>query len=246
MKRKQRCSIWLSSIAVIVLTLGIIVACDSKDAVYRTWEKTSISDFKTKGGEFLLAGNPDSALFYSTLAARKYTADLPDSLKLQCARACNNMGYVYFYYYNDYQSSYSSLLRAEEIVLETDSHDMLSYVYLNIGNIYTSYQDYAISHEYYRKAFYAAVESMDPEPMLTVLDNLLAEIRDSSDVALISDIIETFDSLELPHVRMADYTRKLCEATDDIATGRYDAAIDKIESAKVLIDTDYTPERFRM
>lgn len=214
------------------------------DQVFKEWKGATVRDLKDRGNECLEAGRMDSALIYYTMAANKYRPEMPASDKAVCAGAYNNAGYIYFFYRNDYTSSYTSLLKAQEIVEETGIRDILPCVYLNMGNIYISYKDYDASTDLYRKAVRVGVEVRDWQNLLTALCNLVSECIANGTPKDAEKEVRLFRRLDIPHMPMLDYAKAVCDAAEAQMEGDYLQTIRHLQRSKTLVDTPLTPERF--
>ncbi len=162
MKRKNILFVRLTEIT-IILTVSIMLAvsCHQQEPLIEKYEKSSVSELRNRGNEFLKKEQTDSALIYYTMAAGKYDRHLPDSLKMECASARCNAGWIHMFFKNDYISAYTSMLDAMEISEECNDSTLYPVIYLNIGNIYLNYAQYDYMLDNYRKAFRAAVGTQD-------------------------------------------------------------------------------------
>ena len=95
-----------------------------------------------------------------------------DEQKL-CAQAFNNAAYVYMFHLNNYSEAYVNLLKAQHIAEDIGFDDFLPCLYLNIGNVYTTYYDNDTALKFYKKAFHSAIAVEDWEILLTTFSNLV-------------------------------------------------------------------------
>lgn len=231
------------AILVIAALVGMGSATDY-DRIFTEWNGASIKELKQKANQYLVAEKMDSALMFYTMTANKYHDNLPDSDKWACASAYNDAGYVYFYDRHDYSSSYTCLLKSQEIAEETGHNAILPYVYLNMGNIYISYQDYDAAIDFYRKSFYASIKTKAWTILLTTLDNLISTTMSYKDVAGVMPEVRTFHKLRIPQMEMLDYTRSMCHAAEAAYRKDNNAAIQWLDKAVTQVDTRLTPERY--
>lgn len=230
--------------ALLLVVMLCIAGALDYNRVFKEWNGAPVSQLRSKGDAFLFEDQVDSALLFYTMAAGKYRTNLPDTVKNECAGALNNAGYIYFFFKNDYSSSYTCLLRALEIAETTGNKRILPCLYLNMGNIYINYHDYDTSVSYYRKAFLSGIEAKDWRNMLTAFSNMVNEALQNKRPQDVQDDIRRFRKLNLPKIPMLSYTNAICDAADMFQKGNKTGAIAALKKAKTLIDTDLTPERY--
>lgn len=108
----------------------------------------------------------DSALFYYSVVANRYYAKNPSPDDSNDAvSAMDNMGYMYFFFYFDYQKAYQYMNRALHIAIKENVSAEIPYVYLNLANLFRTYSDINNDHGfdsqvigYYRRAFRSALK----------------------------------------------------------------------------------------
>ncbi len=233
---------------VILVTVVLASLCGSVnyDKIYGEWKSVPVRELKLLGNDCLNKGRMDSALMFFTMSAEKYRSDMPDSDKSICAGAYSNAGYIYFYYRNDYSSSYTCLLKAQEIIDEVNDTTLYPYIYLNMGNIYINYNDYKTSSELYRKAFYASVRVNKLDILFTSFCNLANLAVYADDAQSVMPEVRTLRRLKTPPMTMRDYTYSVCNAIECVARGDYRGAIEWQRKSLGQIDTKLTPERYRL
>ncbi len=230
----------------VTAVVASICASVNYDKIYSEWKAAPVRELKQRGDECLNQERMDSALMYYAMSAEKYRSDMPDSDKSVCAGAYNNAGYIYFYYRNDYSSSYTCLLKAQEISDEANDSTIYPCIYLNMGNIYINYNDYKASAELYRKAFHASVKVKDMDILLTSFCNLANLAVAANDAKSVMKEVKTLRELKIPPMPMLNYTHSVCNATECVAHGDYNGAIEWLRKSLDQIDTKLTPERYRL
>lgn len=180
---------------VIAIAMVVFVSCVERDNLYETYDNSSIIQMYNKGYGFLNEGKADSALIYYTLSAEKYREDMPDSMKTLCSAALNNAGYIYFFFKNDYVSSYETLLKALDISETLGDSTNLPAIYLNIGNIYLNYKDTAAMMDNHRKALRLAAATGDTAVLVNTATTLMANAITYNSIGSISEELRTFDSM---------------------------------------------------
>lgn len=231
----------------VFLLIAVLVGMGSGtdyDRIFKEWNGATVRELKQKGNKYLQEGRMDSALAFYTMAGNKYRPDLSEDAKKVCVGAYNNAGYVYFYSRHDYSSSYTCLLKAQEIAEETGDDQMFPFIYLNMGNIYVSYQDYEASLSLYRKAFYASVKAKNWSILLTTLGNLISTTLSKDDVAGVMPEIKVFKGLRIPRMELLSYTQSMCHAAEAVCRKDDVAALRWLDKAMTQVDTKLTPERY--
>ncbi len=235
-------------IIVLLVTVVLATICGSVnyDKIYNQWKSAPLRELKQRGKECFENERMDSALLYYTMSAEKYRSDMPDSDKSLCAEAYNNAGYIYFYYRNDFSSSYTCLLKAQEIAEEANDTTMYPYIYLNMGNIYINYNDYKASADLYRKAFYASVRAKDMDILLISFCNLANLAIRADDAQGVMKEVKALRRLKIAPRPLLHYTYSVCNATECVARAHYQEGIKWLRKSLGQIDSKLTPERYRL
>ncbi len=108
----------------------------------------------------------DSALlYYSVVANRYYDKSATADDRRRALSAMDDMGYMYFFYYLDYQKAYFYMNRALKLSLKEHATTVTPFIYLNLANLFRTYSDVnndrgfdALVIDYYRRAFHGMVK----------------------------------------------------------------------------------------
>ena len=229
--------------AFIIVLFSFIGSCRQNDLLYEIYENTSIHDLSEKGNEFLKNQNPDSALIYYSLVANKYRESMPDSLKVLSADAYVSQGYIYLFYKNDYLSSYTSFLKALDLLENINDSTLYPGIHLNLGNIYLDYKESDKMMEHYKKSFSYSVQEKDWKTLRIVFTTLLSLAISENKPENIKEEIKIFDSLELPET--TDFkSLKLQRAALDYLPINYAKAIELLDEAKKESDLGLIQNRY--
>jgi len=243
----------------------IIMAC----VVAATWAKAQVnhaSDFYDRWvimptnelmdrGRACLAEpvKPDSAVLWYTIAANRYNDESrPKSERERAVGAMNNLGYIYFFFYQDYYKAHSFFKKALKLSLDNGYDSNLSYLYLNFGNLYAVNEDAARSEllqkyelEYYRKAFAEAVRNKQYDIVCIAATNMIDAAYASKQMKLVEKEMATFRSLRLPDSTvLGGYARQMVRIFDLLASKNYAEALRECDVAVGLVDAKETPERY--
>ena len=95
-------------------------------------------ELNEKAYDFIAQKKIDSALVcYSVVANRYYEQEQQTREEREKSIfAMNNIGYLYFFYYFDYEKSYHYLLQALKLSEKYKLKDVQAHVYLNLANLY--------------------------------------------------------------------------------------------------------------
>lgn len=241
---KNRYLIILCAIA-LLLACPLIFSANKATDYDRLFEKNKgmpLRTLKEKGNTLLANNKVDEAMACYVLVANSYTDHLPDSDKLVCAMAWNNMGYVNFYCYNDYVQAYDCYLKALDLSETLPKPNIQSTILLNIANIYDDYTDYKTSMSLYRKAFHAGISEKSWDMVVISYIHMVSyAITQSTDIR---DINQQFASLRIPKVYLLTYARYLQRGYHAYRQHNYSLALQCFDQAQQHIDTPYTPERY--
>ena len=150
------------------LTAHPLRATTADMATYRRLSEKSTAMLMMKAGKFLHSPNgQDSALLYYTIVANRYNDDgIGDAERRECITAMNNVGYLYYAFYNDYDKAYTTLRQALQLAAKSGDKYYEAMINLNMANIKSVFLDVQgdqpqlawATLQLYRKAFYQSVE----------------------------------------------------------------------------------------
>lgn len=179
-----------------------------------------------KGTFHLKQNNPDSALAYYVLASRRYESpQLSSSEKEICAKSLTNAGYVYFFFFNDYAAAYSSFLSSNEIAANENLMRLKCMNNLNIGNIFSIYDDYDSASKFYKEAFATARKNgYDDLKMTAFVDLADIYFNEQGTVDPIWNEIIAIGKDTLPENHpLTSYTRNIYNGLRSVRTNNSDA-----------------------
>ena len=107
----------IMTLVTIVVTVSVMLMAKGRgqnDYFYSRWTVFTTQQLMDKAKQCVLAGEKrDSAMVWYTIVANRFEpkegSRKENNLSL---RAMNNLGYMYFFFYYDYQKSYSYLTKA--------------------------------------------------------------------------------------------------------------------------------------
>lgn len=236
----------ISAVVVLLATFFYAYGKIDYDGIMNRWSRASLAELKADGNAYLERGAADSALVLYTMVTSRYDPDMDrDDLKL-CAQAFNNAAYIYMFHLNNYSEAYVNLLKAQHIAEDIGFDDFLPCLYLNIGNVYTTYYDNDTALKFYKKAFHSAIAVEDWEILLTTFSNLVGTSFQEKRVDEIKNEVYAFKRTDIPQMPMLAHSRAMGAAAEAFIEGRTDEAVACARKAATLVDAKINPERFRL
>lgn len=220
---------------------------------YNRWVILSSEELMDKGRHCLnIPEKRDSAFMWFSIVANRYNQDHPDANDTICVGAMNNLGYMYFFYYQDYYKSYSCLQRGLDIALKNGYSTNLPYLYLNLGNIYNMGDDLTANSllqtkalDYYKKSFDAAIKTRNYSILCIVTSNMLSTAYNINQMGSISRQIATFQKIKVPkNTPLLEFCRYEIKIYQLIDSRRYNEALAMCDKAATTANDPNTPERF--
>lgn len=239
----------------IILTIGFIafpldaeVQRAADEEFYRRMINADILSLKERGVNFIVS-NPDSAIAYLSVVAARFSPDMPAREKEVCANAMNNLGYLYFYNNNEPVLAYSYLVRGMSVAKELESDETLSYLALNMANVFCTFDDSESAVDNYRLSMASGMKSKEYGPVITSLSNVLSLLYTTEpsleDLEKMIPEIALFRKVNLSAMPMYAYTKSLLDGVESSARRDYASAEGHFKRSLSQIRTQYTPERFR-
>ena len=227
-----------------------------KVAFYDRWGNVPSKELNEKAYDFIAQKKIDSALVcYSVVANRYYEQEQQTREEREKSIfAMNNIGYLYFFYYFDYEKSYHYLLQALKLSEKYKLKDVQAHVYLNLANLYRTNSDMHRTHEldkvilgYYKKAFYCSLEDKDWRAFIVIFYGLANFANATDNIRNISRETDILRHQRIPaDVPMQAFSRYLCKEMDAYCHRDYAASIHFLDLMMDNIDAKDTPERFRI
>lgn len=193
---------------------------------------------------YLFSNKPDSAIAGYTMLANEIKGKKDGvSLRLM-ANTYNKLGYTYLYEKGDNNSAYAYLLRAKDISEENGFSDILSAVYLNLGNtILPSDEKEALN--LFRRSMESSIQTGNPGNANVAFLNMVNIAMSLDDRNVLDKILKSY-SLPFGNdsVALTGYTSLTAKGAAAFLDGDYSAAETSLMKASENIDTDLQPERY--
>ena len=250
----MRLRVFTLTITIVAGSLACHAARQNMDKMLAQWSSTPSQTLLDKGREAVNSGKLREAMvLYSTVANRYYQEGAAQEEYEQAARAMNNIGYIYFYCYYDYQKAFAYLHQAQFISEKYNFELNLAYINLNLANLYLVLAEMQPSEKYfaskpllcYRKAFNYAVKSKKWDVLQAIYTNLLVYAYSADCMPAIKKEREVYGKLHFPnHTVLVKYNRYIEQAITSCMKRQYKEALNLVAKARQAIDTPDTPERY--
>ncbi len=147
---------------------------------YRAMSRVETDSLSNWAFYYIQRGQQDSAFVcYTVLANRLYEQPLEGDDALRGVMAWNNLGYMYYFCYYDYQKSFRYLQQALKASKEFHQEEAQVSIYLNLANLYHLSSDYMGVNDfcdtiitYYKKSLYGAIRFEDERRTLVAFYGL--------------------------------------------------------------------------
>lgn len=167
------------------LFLAVILLCalsshaQKQSSDYSRWVNLPSEQLMEMGDGYDRMSNADSAIVCYTIVANRYDPGMSRDEKLTSMNAYTKLWSAYFLAYLDYAKSYEYLSRAQEIAREIGVVNprinlSLGGMYATIALICDDTEMNRKAFDFFRKAFWQAVETGDTEKMNIAYSNLLS------------------------------------------------------------------------
>lgn len=193
--------------------------------------------------------NPDSAVAYFTLASSGYdNSSLSKADREISATAQAYIGYVDFFYFDDYPGAYQALLTSNEIAEQDGLERIKCKNDINLANIYSLYSDFKAAGEMYYKAYEIAVKNRFWDLMMVAFINMVdAYYNEQNTTQPLKEVVAGIEKNPFPDtIPETQFTRNLVYAVRSIDNREYGKAIGFLNQARLAAKTTPQPERYRI
>lgn len=218
----------------------------NSDRLYQQLVNGDICELRKKGVD-MIAEKPDSSIMYFSAVAARYSDALGADEKEACIGSLNNLGYIYFYEYNNPVKAFDYLLKSLKLSEETGDNTTLPHIYLNMANVYASMGEGVETVKYLKKSIHSSAEQKAHNIMVISFVGLLNQIyvADEAPLSSISSEIDIFlNSTINPSTELYEYATLFLKGIEQSDRKDYESAIQTFRQALNSIDSRYTPERY--
>ncbi len=208
--------------------------------------RQSMAQLKAEGRRHIENEESDSAIACYSLMEARMEGKLTRSDYEMALDAQNNLGYVYQYFRCDFAQAFDYYTRALEECERIGYTDLQPCLHLNIGNIYSYFEDIEKAVEHYTIAIDKSVEYDRPDMMLITLHNLIADYISYGDFGAPQVAIERYKSYRMPAgVELSRFVSNLVAGFEAYQRGDYQEAYNGFERAHNDIDIRIRPRSYR-
>lgn len=155
------------------LLIAVFTSAQGKNQkAYEKLIKLPAAELAEKGNHFYENNEIDTALRFYLILIAKYK-ESQDKSDLYLSAMSYNRSAVIYQQRGNYTESFELLLKGIRICEQNDFQELLSRLYINMGNIYCIFKDYDRGKVSYEKALALASDQQNPELEWKALDNLV-------------------------------------------------------------------------
>lgn len=214
------------------------------DKFFYQYRNYSLPQLSELGKEYLLKHMPDSAIACYAMIATETEGkkDLP-SLKI-LAQTYNTLGFLFLYEKGDNNSAYNYLLKSKELSEENAFDDLLSSVYLNIGNI-TVANDEHRALDMFRHSLEKSISNNNRALANIAFLNMVNIAMSLKNQDILKKILSQNPCTEeSDSIALSQFTRLTAEGAEAFLNSDYEKAESFLQAASENIDTSLQPERY--
>lgn len=195
----------------------------------------------------------DSAIVcYSVVASRYGDYALSDEERERCAFAMVDLGYMYYFYYFDYQKSYSYLIDALNIADKENLESVKALASLNLANLLRTYSENSVDAGldervtfYYKQSFMIASGEDNWRTALVAFYGLAHYVYMNETTNVITSEMEAVRTARIPEgTALLGTCRLFCDVLEAYRDGDYSAALRGLRLMIENNDAQDTPERY--
>ncbi|MCC8114743.1 MAG: tetratricopeptide repeat protein [Bacteroidales bacterium] len=207
--------------------------------------RQSMAQLKAEGRRHIENEEPDSAIACYSLMEARMEGKLTRPDYEMALDAQNNLGYVYQYFRCDFALAFDYYIRALEESERIGYAELQPCLHLNIGNIYSYFEEIEKAVEEYKLAIEKAVEYDRPEILLITVHNMISDYIAYGDFGEPQSAIDRYKSYRMPAgVELSRFVSNFVAGFEAYRKGDYDEAYQGFERAKNDIDTRIRPRSY--
>ena len=200
---------------------------------YDRWKGLPSQTLLDMGNAYWHSDKIDSALVCFTILTNRYNEKLSRSEKGICCGATVGAANLYLQSFNDFQSSYRFLIKAEKMARDNHFNKQLVGVYEAKSRLLNERMDIESNYQYqpeklelFKSAYYQAVNSKHFRVACISFLNLVFTAIMHGHVNDIDHELSSFQQLEIPDSIQSDDVRLVCKGALLYKQGKYQQALD--------------------
>lgn len=200
---------------------------------YDRWKGLPSQTLLDMGNACWHSDKVDSALVCFTILSNRYNEKLSRLEKAICCGATVGVANLYLQSFNDFQSSYRFLIKAEKMARDNHFNMQLAGVYEAKSRLLNERMDIESNYQYqpeklelFKSAYYQAVNSKHFSVACISFLNLVFTAIMHGHVNDIDHELSSFQQLEIPDSIQSDDVRLVCKGALLYKQGKYQQALD--------------------
>jgi len=200
---------------------------------YDRWKDLPSQTLLDMGNAYWHSDKVDSALVCFTILTNRYNEKLSRSEKGICCGATVGAANLYLQSFNDFQSSYRFLIKAEKMARDNHFNMQLAGVYETKSRLLNERMDIESNYQYqpeklelFKSAYYQAVNSKHFSVACNSFFNLVFTAIEYGHINDIDHELSSFQQLEIPDSIQSDDVRLICKGALLYKQGKYQQALD--------------------
>lgn len=200
---------------------------------YDRWNNLPSQALLDKGNAFWQVDKVDSALVCFTILSNRYNENLSGPEKGICCGATVAVANLYLQSFNDFQSSYRFLIKAERMARDNHFNKQLAGVYETKSRLLNERMDIEGNYQYkpeklelFKSAYYQAVDSKHIRAACISFLNLVFTAIEFGHVNEIDQELGSFQELEIPDSIQSGDVQLVCKGALLYKQGKYQQALD--------------------
>lgn len=200
---------------------------------YDRWKGLPSQTLLDMGNAYWRVDKVDSALVCFTILSNRYNEQLSRSEKAICCGATVGAANLYLQSFNDLQSSYRFLIKAENLARDNHFNGQLAGVYETKSRLLNERMDIERNYQYqpeklelFKSAYNYAVNIKNISVACNSLVNLVFTAMMYGHVNDIEQELRSFQQLEIPDSIQSDNVRLICKGALLYKQGKYQQALD--------------------
>lgn len=200
---------------------------------YDRWKDLPSQTLLDMGNAYWRVDKVDSALVCFVILSNRYSEKLSRAEKGICCGATVGAANLYLQSFNDFQSSYRFLIKAERMAQNNHFNSQLASVYETKSRLLNERRDIESNYKYhpeklelFRSAYHQAVDSKHIRLACNSFLNLVFTAIEYGHVNEIDQELGSFQELEIPDSIHSDDVRLICKGVLLYKQGKYQQALD--------------------
>lgn len=218
---------------------------------YDRWKDLPSPTLLDMGNAYCRVDKMDSALVCFVILSNRYNEKLPKAEKDICCGATIGAANLYLQSFNDFQSSYRFLIKAEKMARDNHFNGQLAGVYETKSRLLNKRMDIESNYQYqpeklelFKSAYYYAVDNKHIRVVCISFLNLVFTAMVHGHVNDIEQELRSFQQLEITDSIWSDEVQLVCKGALLYKQGKYQQALDVFSDLDNHLRKNISPQLF--